>query len=386
MNDINNLKSLFKKYYGSSDKKIFTFFSPGRVNLIGEHIDYNGGYVFPGALTLGITCLIRYRDDNIIRMRSENMENEVEVNLDSPIEYEEKDGWGNYPKGVIKYILDEGYHIKGCDILFKGNLPDGAGLSSSAAIEVAAGYMVLYNILKENIDRVKLSKICQMSENKFNKVNCGIMDQFSVALGRKDSAIFLNCSTLEYKYVPVNLKNYSIVIMNTKKKRGLAGSKYNERRSECDRALSVIRKTHNISNLCNADINDLSALRDEILIKRARHAITENERVKKAVEVLEKGDILEFGKLLTASHMSLKNDYEVTGFELDTIVDEAQRAKGCIGARMTGAGFGGCAIALVKNDCIENFKNVVSFNYTNKTNLIPEFYVSVLGDGVRLIK
>lgn len=386
MNDTNEFKGMFIKYYGNSDKKIFTFFSPGRVNLIGEHIDYNGGYVLPGALTLGITCLMRYRDDNIIRMRSENMENEVEVNLESPIEYEEKDGWGNYPKGVIKYILNEGYQIKGCDILFNGNLPDSAGLSSSAAIEVGTGYILLYDQFLENMDRVKLSKICQMSENKFNKVNCGIMDQFSVSLGRKDSAILLNCSTFEYKYVPVNLQNYSIVIMNTKKKRGLAVSKYNERRSECDRALSIIRKTHNISSLCDANISDLSNLKDEILARRARHAVTENKRVKKAEEVLEKGDIIEFGKLLTSSHMSLKNDYEVTGFELDTIVDEAQRAKGCIGARMTGAGFGGCAIALVKNDCIENFKNAVSFNYTNKTNLIPEFYVSVLGDGVRLIK
>lgn len=381
-----DLRRMFYNAYGEGRGDIFCFFSPGRVNLIGEHIDYNGGFVFPGALSLGIYSALRYRDDRVIRLKSTNTINEVVINLDESIEYLDSDGWGNYPKGIIKHLLSKGYEIKGCDILYSGNLPDGAGLSSSAAIEVLTAYMVLYHNCKNNIDRVYLAKQCQYVENNFIKVNCGIMDQFSVAMGKKDNAILLDCSTLKYKYVPFKLESYSLVIMNTNKKRELSDSKYNERRRECESALEIIKEHKRIDNLCEAELDDIyNYIKDETLIKRARHVITENKRVLRAVEVLNKGDILEFARLMTESHMSLKKDYEVTGFELDTIVEEALNSKGCIGARMTGAGFGGCAIALVDNSRIESFKKRVSSCYTEKTGLVPGFYVSIIDDGVKFL-
>lgn len=377
------LIKLFEEEYGKGGE-ILCFFSPGRVNLIGEHTDYNGGYVFPGALSLGIYGALRFNDKNIITLKSKNAEGEVKVNLNEEIVYDEKDGWGNYPKGVIKAVIEKGYKVKGCDILFKGDLPDGAGLSSSAAIEVLTGYMMMYDG-KDDIDRVELAKMCQKVENEFVKVNCGIMDQFSVAAGKKDMAILLDCNTLKYDYVPFNLKDLSLIIMNTNKKRGLAGSKYNERRGECEKAIEIIRKHKNVNSLCEAEIKDIEYIEDDVIKRRARHAITENERTLKAVEVLKKNDLKEFGQLMIKSHESLKNDYEVTGFELDTIVEEALKCDGCIGARMTGAGFGGCAIALVENDKINEFKEKVYKNYKEKTGLSPEFYVSVIGDGVKIL-
>ncbi|QCX33916.1 galactokinase [Caloramator sp. E03] len=381
--NIEHLKNKFYEYYGEKDN-ILCFFSPGRVNLIGEHIDYNGGYVFPGALTLGIYAVIRYRSDDIVNLKSLNAKETVTFKLDD-IEYKKEDGWGNYPKGVIKYLLRD-YSLKGCDILYFGDLPDGAGLSSSAAIEVLTAYMMLYPILKHDIDRVELSLMCQKVENNFIKVNCGIMDQFSVAMGKKNNAILLDCNTLKYEYVPFELKNYSLVIMNTNKKRELADSKYNERRTECEKSLEIIKNYKKVSNLCEAKIDDVyNCIKDETLIKRARHVISENERVVKAVEVLNKGDILSFGKLMNGSHKSLKEDYEVTGLHLDTIVEAAQNAKGCIGARMTGAGFGGCAIAIVESEYIEEFKDIVANHYKNKTGISPSFYTSVIGDGVKFL-
>ena len=379
---------LFKNEYGVDNREIKTFLSPGRVNLIGEHIDYNGGFVFPGALTVGIYAALSLRDDNKIRMRSKNVAGEVIVDLDEDLVYKKEDDWGNYPKGVIKALKDLGHEVTGMDIVLYSNIPDGAGLSSSAALEVLMAYIILYLENPEQIDRVEIAKLCQKVENEFVGVNCGIMDQFAVAVGKKDHAILLDCDSLYYEYAPLNLGEYSLVIMSTNKRRELADSKYNERRSECEKALEIINenKTEKLSNLCQATIDDIeSFISDETIKKRAMHVVTENERVKKSMEMLKNNDILGFGKLLTASHMSLENYYEVTGLHLDTLVHEALKIGGCIGARMTGAGFGGCAIALVDNTKVEEFKEKVSVAYKKVTGITPSFYTSNIGEGTHVL-
>lgn len=381
--ELTMLKDMFVNEFGEGEVEVY--FSPGRVNLIGEHIDYNGGYVFPGALTIGIYGMLRDREDNIIRLKSKNAYGEVVVDLEKEIVYDENDDWGNYPKGVIKKIKELGYNVKGFDILFYSNLPDGAGLSSSAAIEVLMAYILLHKNKGEDVDRVEIAKLCQEVENKFVGVNCGIMDQFAVAVGKENSAILLDCATLYYEYVPFNLKDASLVIMNTNKRRELSESKYNERRAECDRALEIINQYKRIENLCQAELSDLDYIEDEIIKKRARHAITENTRVKDAVKVLREGDIEAFSKLLIQSHNSLRDDYEVTGLHLDTIVEEALKFDGCLGARMTGAGFGGCAIAVVKEGKEDEFIKEVSKNYKEKTGIEAAFYVTKIGDGVKFL-
>lgn len=384
MIEIIKLKKMFKKEYGYENKNLLYFFSPGRVNLIGEHIDYNGGSVFPAAISIGVYGILSPRKDNIIRLRSCNVDKEIILSVDKEMINDPTDDWGNYPKGIIKYLLMSGCNIKGCDVLYYSDLPNSAGLSSSAALEVLTGYMMMYQSGITDIDRVKLSLLCQEVENHFINVNCGIMDQFSVAMGKKDNAILLNCDTLDYDYIPFQLENHSLVIINSNKKRGLADSKYNERRSECEKALEIINKTNSYENLCEAKIKDIEALaKNELLAKRAKHVITENIRVKKAVEALKNENLIEFGDLMIKSHESLREDYEVSGLELDTIVSEALKVKGCIGARMTGAGFGGCAIALVENNSIEAFKDSVSKGYTKTTGLIPDFYATVIEDGVK---
>lgn len=380
------LKELFEKEFPGVTGELNYFFAPGRVNLIGEHIDYNGGYVFPAALSLGMFAAVRFRDDNVVRLRSENASAKVDFEISKDIVYDKKDDWANYPKGIVKYLLNEGYELKGCDVVLTSTIPKASGLSSSAALEIISSYIMLYPTLGDKQDRVYLSKISQKVENEFVGVNCGIMDQFSVAVGKKDNAILLDCSTLNYKYAPFILDGSSLVIMNTNKKRELADSKYNERRSECDTALAILNKYRKVENLCSANIEDIeNYINDETVRKRAKHAVLENKRVLDAVKVLEEGKIEEFGKLLNASHASLKNDYEVTGFELDTMVEEAQKQEGCLGARMTGAGFGGCAIAIVKNENIDAFTKNVGKAYEDKTGIKPAFYVSVIGDGVKAL-
>ncbi|WP_084576076.1 galactokinase [Sporomusa malonica] len=384
---INTLKIEFAQAYGAEGQPVQYFFSPGRVNLIGEHIDYNGGYVFPAALTLGIYGAIRLRQDNLIVLKSLNAMPVVTVDLNKPIENQSADGWANYPKGVIKYLLDSGYSLKGCDILFLGNLPDGTGLSSSAALLVLTAFMLRTVNSDTAIDKVELAKFAQKVENQFIGVNCGIMDQFAVAMGQKDCAILLDCETLQYKYIPFALKEYSLVIMNTNKKRELSESKYNERRNECEQALAVIRRYTPAANLCQATLANVEDyLTDDILRRRARHIVSENIRVQTAVKLLEQGDINGFAQLMTASHMSLKDDYEVSGQELDAMVDSAHRASGCIGARMTGAGFGGCAIALVQTDKLEEFTSVVAAEYKTSTGRTAAVYVAGIANGVSLLK
>lgn len=378
------MKKIFLEEYGYTESKIKTFFSPGRVNLIGEHIDYNGGFVFPAALTVGIYAALSLRQDNIIRMKSKNIQGEVVINLDGDLSYNKEDDWGNYPKGVIKSLKDIGHRVSGMDIVFYSNLPDGAGLSSSAALEVLTAYIMLYLEGAKDIDRVEISKLCQSVENNFIGVNCGIMDQFAVALGKKDNAILLDCNSLYYEYVPLKLNDYKLVIMSTNKRRELADSKYNERRDQCEKALELInsKRDNKINNLCQASLNDIeSFVEDEIIKKRVIHVVTENRRVEKSMEMLKNNNIKEFGALMTESHLSLESDYEVTGLHLDTLVHEALKIEGCIGARMTGAGFGGCAIALVHEEKVEEFKDKVSIAYEEITNIKPSFYTSNIGEG-----
>ena len=379
-----HFKEIFKQ-----DDNIESFFSPGRVNLIGEHTDYNGGFVFPCALDFGTYAIVRQREDKNFRMYSENFEDLgiIEFNLDNLV-YDKKDDWANYPKGVIKTFLDKGFKVpNGFDVLFFGNIPNGAGLSSSASIEVLTA-VILKSLFNFDIDMVEMVKYCQIAENKFIGVNSGIMDQFAVGMGKKDNAILLDCNTLNFTYVPVKLKDMSIVIANTNKKRGLADSKYNERRSSCEEAVAVLNKNGvNIKYLGELTVEEFNKvkhfIKDEEQLKRATHAVTENERAKVAVEFLKKDDIKTFGELMNKSHISLRDDYEVTGLELDSLVEAAWEEVGTIGARMTGAGFGGCTVSIVKNSEVDNFIKNVGKKYKEKTGLEASFYIANIGDGAR---
>ncbi len=379
-----HFKEIFKQ-----DDNIESFFSPGRVNLIGEHTDYNGGFVFPCALDFGTYAIVRQREDKNFRMYSENFEDLgiIEFNLDNLV-YDKKDDWANYPKGVIKTFLDKGFKVpNGFDVLFFGNIPNGAGLSSSASIEVLTA-VILKSLFNLDIDMVEMVKYCQIAENKFIGVNSGIMDQFAVGMGKKDNAILLDCNTLNFTYVPVKLKDMSIVIANTNKKRGLADSKYNERRSSCEEAVAVLNKNGvNIKYLGELTVEEFNKvkhfIKDEEQLKRATHAVTENERAKVAVEFLKKDDIKTFGELMNKSHISLRDDYEVTGLELDSLVEAAWEEVGTVGARMTGAGFGGCTVSIVKNSEVDNFIKNVGKKYKEKTGLEASFYIANIGDGAR---
>ena len=381
-NLIKNFKEIFK-YNG----EVKTFFSPGRVNLIGEHTDYNGGFVFPCALDFGTYAVVKKREDKIFRMYSKNFENLgiIEFNLDSLV-YDKKDDWANYPKGVVKIFLDRNYKIdSGFDVLFFGNIPNGAGLSSSASIEVLTA-VILKDLFKLDVDMIEMVKMCQVAENIFIGVNSGIMDQFAVGMGKKDNAILLDCNTLKYEYVPVKLKNMSIIIANTNKKRGLADSKYNERRSSCEEAVKILNKNGiNIKYLGELTVAEFEKVKHYITakeqLKRATHAVTENERAKNAVEFLKKDDIAEFGRLMNKSHISLRDDYEVTGSELDSLVEAAWEEKGTVGSRMTGAGFGGCTVSIVENDYVDSFIKNVGKKDKEKTGLEASFYIANIGDG-----
>lgn len=362
------------------------FFSPGRVNLIGEHTDYNGGMVFPCAITFGTYAVVSKRTDSCMRLFSNNFKEKgiIDVALQT-LHYDKKDDWANYVKGVLYFLQQEGFEIPcGLNILIEGNIPNGAGLSSSASLEVLTG-----TILKETfqlpISKLDIIKLSQKAENQFVGMNCGIMDQFIIGMGKKDHAIALDTGTLEYTYAPVQLKQASIVIMNTNKQRGLTDSKYNERRAECEHALSQLQTVVKIKNLCDLKETEFEKVQHIITSpverKRARHAVLENIRVKKAIAALEKNDIEEFGALMNASYISLRDDYEVTGIELDTLVESAWNQSGTIGARMTGAGFGGCAIAIVRNDDIEDFTAAVRREYTQAIGYEPDFYIASIGDG-----
>ena len=386
MYDVNLLKNNFTELFKKDSESVF--FSPGRVNLIGEHTDYNGGNVFPCALTIGTYAVVAKRDDKKVLVHSLNFKDLgiIEFSLDNMVNEKAHD-WANYPKGVIKTFENHGYNIpSGFEIIFYGNIPNGSGLSSSASLEVLMG-TILNESFNLNIDMVDIVKMCQEAENKFIGVNCGIMDQFAIGMGKEGCAILLDCNTLKYSYSKLNLDGYKIVIGNTNKKRGLADSKYNERRSECEDALAKIQTVKNITALGELTEEEFEEVKDcigdPIKTKRAKHAVYENQRTLKAVKALEENDLELFGKLMNASHVSLRDDYEVTGIELDTLVELAWETEGVIGARMTGAGFGGCTVSIVKDECIDNFKETITVKYKEKIGYEPDFYVVSISDGTR---
>lgn len=364
------------------------FFCPGRVNLIGEHIDYNGGKVMPCAISLGTWLAIGKNIDKTIRFQCLDFPETAELHLQSSYSKTGKE-WFNYPLGVISWLADQGYSLSGLDMLFAGNLPIGSGLSSSASIEVLTGF-ALSEMFNLGISKKDIALLAKEVENKFIGVNCGIMDQFAVAMGRKNRAILLDCDTLVYEYPPFETKDYVLAIINSNKPRALAESKYNERFAECGAALKLLKQEIDARHLCDISLASFERHRhlinDPVLEKRAQHVISENARVKDAVIALQTGDLAIFGKLMYASHQSLKELYEVSGTELDTIVDFCKTYDGCIGARMTGAGFGGCAIALVKRKSFEDFAEKLSAYYENKIGYAPETFASEIGEGVREIK
>lgn len=386
MNTIDNLKDQFKKIFKRDSENVF--FSPGRVNLIGEHTDYNGGNVFPCALTIGTYGLIAKRDDNKCFVNSLNFEELGTIEFDlNDIVNDKKHDWANYPKGVIKVFENHGFKAThGFDILFFGNIPNGSGLSSSASIEVLMG-CILNESFGFNIDMVDIVKMCQEAENKFIGVNCGIMDQFAIGMGKENCAILLDCNTLNYSYSKLNMNGYKIVIGNTNKKRGLADSKYNERRSQCEAALKDIQKIKNINSLGELTEEDFeevkSFISDPINVKRAKHAVYENQRTLKAVQALEDNNLSLFGQLMNNSHISLRDDYEVTGVELDTLVSLAWQCEGVIGSRMTGAGFGGCTVSIVKDEYVDKFISSITPKYAQEIGYEPSFYIVNISDGTR---
>ncbi len=362
------------------------YFAPGRVNLIGEHTDYNAGHVFPCALTIGTYGVARLREDRKLRFYSMNFEHlgVLESSLDDLVPCAEAD-WTNYPKGVMWAFEERGMKIPcGMDLLLNGTIPNGSGLSSSASVEVLTGF-ILKDMFGFDVTNQDLALIGQFSENNFNKVNCGIMDQFSIAMGKKDHAIFLDTADLSFEYSPVKLEGAKIVIACSNKKRGLADSKYNERRSECETALAELQTVVDVDGLGHMDEATFEkysdAIQSDIRKKRAKHAVSENQRTIRAVETLKAGDIEGFGKLMNASHTSLKEDYEVTGIELDTLVEEAWKIEGVIGSRMTGAGFGGCTVSIVKEEAIDTFIAEVGAAYLAKIGYAADFYVVEIGDG-----
>lgn len=364
------------------------YFAPGRVNLIGEHTDYNGGHVFPCALTIGTYGVARKRTDNKLRFFSMNFERlgVIESSLEELVPSQEA-GWTNYPKGVIWAFGEKGMKVPcGMDLLLNGNIPNGSGLSSSASVEVLTGH-ILRDFFGFDVSNQDLALIGQYSENNFNKVNCGIMDQFAIAMGRADNAIFLDTADLSYEYAPIALKGAKIVIACSNKKRGLGDSKYNERRSECETALAELKQVVDIHSLGDLDEETFekykSAIKDEVRVRRAKHAVYENQRTIRAVEALKANDVEQFGKLMNASHVSLRDDYEVTGVELDTLVEEAWKIDGVIGSRMTGAGFGGCTVSIVKDEAIDTFIEEVGRAYKAKIGYAADFYVVEIGDGPR---
>ena len=380
------LMETFQNLFGA-DGDIRTYFAPGRVNLIGEHTDYNGGHVFPCALTLGTYAVARKRDDRVLRFYSENFASlgVIETSLDDLVP-DEKADWTNYPKGVMWTFEKRGYKLpQGMDIAIYGDIPNGSGLSSSASLEVLTGIVLKDMFGFDEITMPEIAQIGQYSENNFNGCNCGIMDQFASAMGKKDNAIFLDTNTLEYEYAPVVLPDAKIVITNSKVKHSLVDSAYNDRRNECETALKELQEVTDIKTLGDLTEEEFeahkSAIKDPVRQLRAKHAVYENQRAIHAVEALKDNNIELFGKLMNASHESLKNDYEVSCEEIDILVDLAWKIPGVIGSRITGGGFGGCTVSIVKNDAVDTFIEKVGNGYKEQTGNTAEFYVVEVGDG-----
>lgn len=384
------LMETFQNLFGA-DGDIRTYFAPGRVNLIGEHTDYNGGHVFPCALTLGTYAVARKRDDRVLRFYSENFASlgVIETSLDDLVP-DEKADWTNYPKGVMWTFEKRGYKLpQGVDIAIYGDIPNGSGLSSSASLEVLTGIVLKDMFGFDEITMPEIAQIGQYSENNFNGCNCGIMDQFASAMGKKDNAIFLDTNTLEYEYAPVVLPDAKIVITNSKVKHSLVDSAYNDRRNECETALKELQTVVDIKGLGDLSEEEFEkykdAIKDPVRQKRAHHAVYENQRTIQAVAALNAGDVEKFGKLMNASHVSLRDDYEVSCEEIDVLVDLAWETEGVIGSRITGGGFGGCTVSIVKNDAVDHFIDKLGKAYKEKTGHEAEFYVVEIGDGAKEI-
>jgi galactokinase len=384
--NVTALNETFQAVFKTLPEK--AFFAPGRINLIGEHTDYNGGHVFPCAITYGTYAVARKREDQLVRVYSENFPDKgiIEFSLQE-LDYDKAHNWGNYPKGMIRYIKEAGYRIpNGFQCVIKGNIPNGAGLSSSASIEMLTGVLIK-GLFQLEIPTLELIKLGKRVENEFIGVNSGIMDQFAIGMGKENAGILLDCQTLKYEYAPIQLENHKIIIMNTNKRRELADSKYNERRGECEEALSQLQQKLPIEALGQLSQQEFEEnkylITNEIVRKRAKHAVYENRRTIKALEELKAGNLTAFGQLMNQSHASLRDDYEVTGVELDRLVEAAWNQPGVLGARMTGAGFGGCAIAIVANETVESFIENVGAAYKDKIGYEAEFYVASIGDGAK---
>lgn len=384
------LKSKFIELFGG-EGDLHTYFAPGRVNLIGEHTDYNGGHVFPCALSVGTYIVARKRNDSKVTMYSLNFEDKGMITFDvNELVFVKEHDWVNYPKGVMKMFHDAGLNVTtGFDVLLYGNIPNGAGLSSSASLELVTSVM-LKDFFNFDVSMVEMVKLSQKAENEFIGVSCGIMDQFAIGMGKESHAVLLDCQTLDYKYSPVRLEGASLIIANTNKRRGLVDSKYNERRSECERALHQIQTVVDTPSLGALTVEQFEQVKQVITSdidrKRAKHAVYENARTVEAVEKLHAGDIAGFGDLMNQSHISLRDDYEVTGLELDALVEASWAQPGVIGSRMTGAGFGGCTISIVENDKIDAFIKNVGKMYQEKTGLTADFYVVQIGDGAKKLQ
>lgn len=386
--EVSTLKQSFKEAYGKESEAIY--FSPGRVNLIGEHTDYNGGFVFPCALSFGIYLLLRKNGEKYIQFRSLNQPEVVKISLDNLTTRLENKSWVNYPLGVFAQYVKRNIPItEGYDIMIWGNVPNGAGLSSSAALEVVTAY-ALNDQLGSQLDRTELALIGQKAEHEFALVNCGIMDQFASSQGKKDHAIFLNCDTLDFELVPVKLDGVKVVISNTHSPHKLDSGAYNDRVAQCQLALKQINTVKSIKNLAELTEDEFvqveKAITDTVAHKRARHVVGEVKRTTDAVEALKKGDLTTFGQLMNASHVSLRDDYEVTGPELDTMAEEAWKIEGVIGSRMTGGGFGGCTVSLVKDEAVDTFIEKVGKGYETKIGIKPDFYVAEIGDGAKRVE
>ncbi|WEK53479.1 MAG: galactokinase [Candidatus Cohnella colombiensis] len=390
MVNLTALKTQFIQAYGSDESGIQVFHAPGRVNLIGEHTDYNGGSVFPAALTFGTTLLLSARADRKLAFASTNFPLTREVDIEG-IAFNEADDWTNYPKGIVWELAQRGIELsQGYNMLYHGEIPNGAGLSSSASIEVVTAFALL-TLEGKSIDTVQIAQWSQHAENQFVGVNCGIMDQFAVANGVKDHAILLDCDTLKYELVPFQSGEYKLVIGNTNKRRGLVDSKYNERRAQCEQAVQHLQQAFpELTLLGQLTLEQFNAnaylIQDETVRRRARHVVEEIDRVAQSMVVLNNNDLDSFGKLMNASHDSLRDLYEVTGIELDTMVAAARQVPGVLGSRMTGAGFGGCTVSLVHEASIERFIANVGNVYEKATGLVPAFYVCDIGDGVHQVK
>ena len=387
MNTI-QLKSAYEAAYQHAATAIY--FAPGRVNLIGEHTDYNGGFVFPCALSFGTYLLVSTNDDQLIRFRSLNMEAVYTLSLDQLTTPLPNKAWANYPLGVLAQFIKRGVTItQGYDILFWGNVPAGAGLSSSAAMEVVTAY-AFNELLDTAYDRTELAKIGQKAEHEFAGVMCGIMDQFASSHGKQDHAIYLNCDTLAFDLVPVKLDGIKVVISNTHSPHHLDSGAYNDRVRQCQLAveqLNALRPIKYLAELSQADFEQVEhAITDEVAHRRARHVVGEVQRTKDAVAALQQGNIELFGMLMNQSHVSLRDDYEVTGPELDALAEVAWEVEGVVGSRMTGGGFGGCTVSLVREEAIPNFIELVGKEYTDKTGLKADFYIAEIGDGAHRVE